>query len=163
MSRWIGLEILILKQPWKSRILPMEQIWGRNCNQIYSGAPYLVQKDQGHLVTSVFLPQGHRTRYKIIRGILDPDHPPKFWQWPWDTGHWVRSSIRRPITACSKTSSHISKSRIWKFIHGDVDFFYCLWKNDSLTLLGFCFCLHPGTRKYYGKLITSSGVTWPFS
>ena len=89
MSKWIGLEILILKQPWKSRIGPMEQIWGRNCNQIFSGAPYLVQKDQGHLVTSVFLPQGHRTRYKIIRGILDPDHPPKFWQWPWDTGHWV--------------------------------------------------------------------------
>ena len=59
----------------------MEQVWGRNCNQIFSGAPYLVQKDQGHLVTSVFLPQGHRTRYKIIRGILDPDHPSKLDQW----------------------------------------------------------------------------------
>ena len=32
----------------------MEQIWGINCNQIFSGAPYLVQKDQGHLVTSGF-------------------------------------------------------------------------------------------------------------
>ena len=59
----------------------MEQVWGRNCNQIFSGASYLVQKDQGHLVTSVFLPQGHRTRYKIIRGILDPDHPSKLDQW----------------------------------------------------------------------------------
>ena len=67
----------------------MEQIWGKNCNKLFSGAPYLVQNDQGHLVTSSFLPQGHRTRYKIIRGILDPDHPPKFRQWPWDTGHWV--------------------------------------------------------------------------
>ena len=59
--------------PWQ-QIGPMEQT--------FSGAPYLVQKDQGHLTTSVFLPQGHRTRYKIIRGILDPDHPPKFGPWP---------------------------------------------------------------------------------
>ena len=69
----------------------MEQILGKNCNQIFSGAPYRVQKDQGHLVTSVFWPQGHRTRYKIIRGTLDPDHPSKFGQWPWDTEHWVNS------------------------------------------------------------------------
>ena len=68
----------------------MEQILGKNCNQIFSGAPYRVQKDQGHLVTSVFWPQGHRTRYKIIRGTLDPDHPSKFGQWLWDTEHWVR-------------------------------------------------------------------------
>ena len=27
----------------------MEQILGKNCNQIFSGAPYRVQKDQGHL------------------------------------------------------------------------------------------------------------------
>ena len=32
----------------------MEQILGKNCNQIFSGAPYRVQKDQGHLITSVF-------------------------------------------------------------------------------------------------------------
>ena len=57
------------------------KILGKNCNQIFSGAPYRVQKDQGHLVTSVFWPQGHRTRYKIIRGTLDPDHPSKFGQW----------------------------------------------------------------------------------
>ena len=70
----------------------MEQIWGKNCNKLFSVAPYLVQNDQGHLVTSSFLPQGHRTRYKIIRGILDPDHPPKFRQWPWDTGHWCEKT-----------------------------------------------------------------------
>ena len=32
----------------------MEQILGKNCNQIFSGAPYRVKKDQGHLITSVF-------------------------------------------------------------------------------------------------------------
>ena len=32
----------------------MEQILGKNCNQIFSGAPYRVQKDHGHLITSVF-------------------------------------------------------------------------------------------------------------
>ena len=32
----------------------MEQILGKNCNQIFSGAPYRVQKDQGHLIASVF-------------------------------------------------------------------------------------------------------------
>ena len=88
----------------------MEQIWGRNCNQIFSGAPYLVQKDQGHLVTSVFLPQGHRTRYKIIRGILDPDHPPKFRQWPWDTGHWVhvkhKLALMNPTPQCVYCAQH---------------------------------------------------------
>ena len=32
----------------------MEQILGKNCNQIFSGALYRVKKDQGHLITSVF-------------------------------------------------------------------------------------------------------------
>ena len=54
VSQWIGLKIQILNSYiWKSRIGPMEQISGKHCNQIFSGALYLVQKDQWHLVTSV--------------------------------------------------------------------------------------------------------------
>ena len=30
VSRWIGLKILILKPPWKSKIEPMVQILGKN-------------------------------------------------------------------------------------------------------------------------------------
>ena len=97
---WVKFGVFWTFRDWEINFFgPMEHIWGKNFNQIFSGALYLVQKDQGHLTTSVFLPQGHRTRYKIIRGILDPDHPPKIGPWPWDTEHWVN---RRPSTSLSE-------------------------------------------------------------
>ena len=143
------------------------KILGKHCNQILSGAPYLVQKDQGHLVTSVFWPQGHRTRYKIIRGTLDPDHPPKFGQWPWDTEHWVTPWWKgvqvHTMQPCNYISSKPQKPHpigliglLWQFLQLQTSYSLgtlyegpkyeykickCKWVMDAQTYMGRCYHL----------------------
>ena len=97
----------------------MEQILGKNCNQIFSGAPYRVKKDQGHLITSVFgirgTVPGTKSSGALWILLLHPNsghgRETQNIGWPWS----VRNSSTRSKKFWVKTSPLVSA------LHGMAD------------------------------------------